>query len=61
MKTRRAGCEEPTRNLKASTRNEMLEGGKAKMAERSYTRDTGKFWNQAPIGITEAPTKETAK
>ena len=39
----------------------MLEGGKAKMAERSYTRDTGKFWNQAPIGITEAPTKETAK
>ena len=34
----------------------MREGGKTKQAERSFVRDTGRLWNQAPTEIKEAGT-----
>ena len=55
------GKEEQTRNVRASTRKEMTEGGKTKTFERSLARDTGKLWNQAPREIRDAPTQELAK
>ena len=39
----------------------MKEGGKNKIAEESFVRDTGRLWNRAPAEITEAATIGTAK
>ena len=48
--------EETSRQLRPSTRKEMREGGKTILAEQSFTRDTGKLWNNAPKAIKEAKT-----
>ena len=49
------------RTVRPSTRRKMKEGGKNKIAEESFVRDTGRLWNRAPAEITEAATIGTAK
>ena len=39
----------------------MEEGGKPKIAQESFTRDTGTLWNQEPKETTTAPNLSVAK
>ena len=39
----------------------MEEGGKTKQAEKSFMRDAGKIWNQAPKEMKEAKNIGAAK
>ena len=61
MRTRTTEGDNSTRKMRASTRKEMIEDGKTKIAKRNFTRDAGKLWNQAPAIIKEALTKENPK
>ena len=47
--------------MRPTTRRRMNEGGKNKIAEDSFVRDTGRIWNKAPREIIEARTIEMAK
>ena len=49
------------REVRRGTRREMLEGGKTKIIQDSYTRDTGRIWNRAPIAIKDALSIRSAK
>ena len=39
----------------------MQEGERTKLAEKSFVRDSGKIWNQAPMVIKEAKSIAVAK
>ena len=47
--------------MRPTARKEMREGGKTKQAEKSFVRDSGKIWNQAPMVIKEAKSIAVAK
>ena len=53
--------EETSRQQRPSTRKEMREGGKTILAEKSFTRDAGRLWNNASKEIKEAETLGIAK
>ena len=57
----RGGERETERTMRPTTRRRMNEGGKNKIAEDSFVRDTGRIWNKAPREIIEARTIEMAK
>ena len=62
MKPRREPPGDGTpRQMRATTQKEIREGGKTILAEKSFTRDTGKLWNAAPKEIKEAETVGIAK
>ena len=62
MKPRRAPPGDGTpRQMRATTQKEIREGGKTILAEKSFTRDTGKIWKQAPKEIKEAKSIGLAK
>ena len=44
---------ESTREVRAGTRREMEEGGRTRTLRESFTRDAGRLWNQAPLGLNE--------
>ena len=48
-------------NTRQTNRQTLREGGKTTQAERSFARDTGKVWNQAPKEIKESKTLGAAK
>ena len=50
-----------THCMRPTARKEMREGGKTKQAEKSFVRDSGKIWNQAPMVIKEAKSIAVAK
>ena len=49
------------REVRLSTRKEMMEGGKYKATRESFTREAGRIWNQAPMEIRTAKTIFEAK
>ena len=57
----RGGERETERMMRPTTRRRMNEGGKNRITEDSFLRDTGRIWNKAPLEIIEARTIETAK
>ena len=51
----------PSRQVRESTRRTKTEGGRLKSTLASFSRDTGRLWNQAPKTIKEAKTVYAAK
>ena len=49
------------REVRNSTRKDMIEGGRIKIAQECCTRDTGRIRNQAPRGIKDSVTLNEAK
>ena len=50
-----------TRTLKPSSVRDLTKGGRTSQAQASFTRDTGKIWNNAPQIIKNTETLAAAK
>ena len=61
LMTERVENGDDQRILRSNPTRRMNEGGKTRIARSSFTRDTGRVWNQAPRNIKEAGTLGLAK
>ena len=63
LKLRRQGNvnNEESREVRLSTRKDMMDGGRYKATRESFTREAGRMWNQAPMEIKTAKTLFAAK
>ena len=51
MRRERGAENEQRRSTRPGTRRQMMDGGRNKIAQESFTRDAGKLWNNGPKQI----------